>query len=143
MRQHPAKIRRKANTFIKKSFLYLCLTSIFFILLVQISQSFPQRPSIVLSPLGMVHKNTSSPNTLKAQIAELLDKNALQYQSIDIQRDSSVLVIMQNNAQVFLSTQKDLSQEIASLQLTIAHLTIEGKSFSRLDFRFDRPIISF
>jgi len=50
---------------------------------------------------------------------------------------------MQNNAQVFLSTQKDLSQEIASLQLTIAHLTIEGKSFSRLDFRFDRPIISF
>ncbi len=91
----------------------------------------------------MVHKNTSSPNTLKAQIAELLDKNALQYQSIDIQRDSSVLVIMQNNAQVFLSTQKDLSQEIASLQLTIAHLTIEGKSFSRLDFRFDRPIISF
>ncbi len=138
MQKHPAKIRRRANTLIKKSFIYFCLTGIIFVVFVQISHSFPQKQNTILSPLGAIHKNPSVPNSLKFQITDLLDKNGIQYQSVNIQND-----LMQNNSQVLLSTQKDLTEEIASLQLTIAHLTIEGKSFSRLDFRFDRPIISF
>ncbi len=143
MRQHQAKIRRRVNTYLKKAFFYLCLTSILFFVFVEISHSFPHKQNIVLSPLGVTHKNVASTNSLKSQIEELLNKNDLQYESVNIQNDSSVLVIMQNNSQVVLSSQKNLSEEIASLQVTIAHLTIEGKSFSRLDFRFDRPIISF
>ena len=56
---------------------------------------------------------------------------------------TAVSFLVGTNEQVIVSLQKDLTLQIASLQLTIAHLTIEGKQFKQLDFRFDKPVLTF
>lgn len=44
---------------------------------------------------------------------------------------------------VLFSQKKDISMQIASLQLILEQLTIEGKGFKELDFRFDKPVVNF
>lgn len=57
--------------------------------------------------------------------------------------DGTATFSVDTDEEVILSLQKNITLQIASLQLTIAHLTIEGKRFHRLDFRFDKPIITY
>jgi len=65
----------------------------------------------------------------------------LQCQDIKSEKDS-VSFFVQNH-QVIISTKKSLTEQMSSLQLTIHQLTMEGKDFSGLDFRYDRPVISY
>ncbi|HET9947069.1 MAG TPA: hypothetical protein VFQ63_03330, partial [Patescibacteria group bacterium] len=44
---------------------------------------------------------------------------------------------------IIISLNKDIEQQVSSLQLTIRELTMEGKEFHRLDFRYDKPVITF
>lgn len=61
-----------------------------------------------------------------------------------ITNDTTTITITLNNAAVILlSSQKDLQKQLASLQLTLSQLTIEGKQFKKLDFRFDKPFVTF
>ena len=53
------------------------------------------------------------------------------------------LIDIPNNGQVSLSSQKDMASQISSLQRILRQLTIEGKQFKSIDFRFNEPIISF
>jgi hypothetical protein len=57
--------------------------------------------------------------------------------------DSSYSVNIPNNGQVILSGDKDINSQIASLQRILIQLTIEGKTFKNIDFRFSEPTISF
>jgi len=57
--------------------------------------------------------------------------------------DNSYLIDIQNNGQVRLSLDKDIDKQIASLQRILIQLTIEGKLFKSIDFRFSEPIVSF
>lgn len=50
---------------------------------------------------------------------------------------------LEDGEQIIFSTSKDLKLQVASLQLVLNRLTIEGKKFKRLDFRFDKPVITF
>ncbi len=71
----------------------------------------------------------------------LRDKNIL-FSKV-ILSDYSYLVDIQNNGQVILSQDKDIVKQIASLQRILIQLTIEGKPFKSIDFRFSEPIIGF
>jgi hypothetical protein len=51
------------------------------------------------------------------------------------------LIHLQNDAEVLLSSDKDLTLQISSLQFILSRLTMEGKVFSQLDLRFDKPVI--
>jgi hypothetical protein len=57
--------------------------------------------------------------------------------------DSFYLINIPNNGQVILSGDKDINSQIASLQRILIQLTIEGKTFKNIDFRFSEPTISF
>ncbi|MDP3941706.1 MAG: hypothetical protein Q8Q49_05350 [bacterium] len=54
--------------------------------------------------------------------------------------DSAIVVTMPGNAEVLMKSE-GIPEQIASLQLIIHRLTMEGKRFSRLDLRFDRPVV--
>ena len=72
---------------------------------------------------------------------DLKDQN-IPFSSVAIS-DYSYLVNIQNNGQVILSQNKDIEKQIASLQRILIQLTIEGKTFKSVDFRFVEPTISF
>jgi hypothetical protein len=42
---------------------------------------------------------------------------------------------------IYISSEKDLSKQLSSLQRIVSRLTMEGKKYTRLDLRFDKPII--
>lgn len=98
----------------------------------------------IVSPLGTLKAFALSHNSnmLLAEVSTSCSKYSLSCQNIAFTTQQDITFTI-NNHQVFISTSKNISQEIASLQLIIRQLTMEGKEFHRLDFRYDRPVISY
>jgi len=65
------------------------------------------------------------------------------FSTIEQNNDLSYKVSIKDNGIVYISQKKDLTLQIDSLQLIINRLTIEGKRFKSLDFRFEKPVISY
>ncbi len=76
------------------------------------------------------------------KVNELLKKNSISFSSVVFINDS-FLVSLSSGEEVILSSQKNLEQQISSLQVILSRFTIEGKKFSRLDFRYDKPLVTF
>ncbi len=95
------------------------------------------RANKLISPLPL-NKYSNS-----LRLEEGLKNANIQYQKTKINDDSSLLVILNSKEEVIFSSKKQLSTQIASLQLIIKRLTIEGKRFKSLDFRYDKPLIVF
>lgn len=75
-------------------------------------------------------------------VKSFCQEKKLSCQSITID-NNAVTITLDNSAVILLSSQKDLQKQLASLQLTLSQLTIEGKQFKKLDFRFDKPFVTF
>lgn len=100
-----------------------------------------RRKNTLKSPLAVIRMVTSqiaSGDT--SQVQHLCSKYNLSCNNIE--EDGDTVTFHLNNSTIYISTTKDMEKEIGSLQLTIRELTMEGKEFHRLDFRFDRPVIS-
>jgi len=74
-------------------------------------------------------------------LKSLLKKNNIAFQDVSLPSDAYLMVTLTTGEEIIFSAQKSLELQISSLQLIVSRLTIEGKRFSRLDFRFDEPII--
>lgn len=48
---------------------------------------------------------------------------------------------MKDKSVIIFSNSKEINSQIASLQFILTRLTMEGKLFTRLDLRFDKPVI--
>lgn len=90
---------------------------------------------------GNLSKETTVEGTQET-IEKLLKQKGIKYKSIAY-RDNSYIIVLANDAEALFSSKKDAEVQVSSLQLVINRLTIEGKSFKRLDFRFDKPVIVF
>jgi len=90
----------------------------------------------VLSPLG-------KSNVDRGKVEKFLKESSIAYSSVVVLSDSSYLVSIAQNGQVRLSPGKDIEKQVSSLQRILRELTIEGKPFKYIDFRFNDPIISF
>lgn len=97
----------------------------------------------ILSPIGL-HGLNSSTNTdgMVYTVKSFCQEKKLPCQSIT-NDNNAVTITLDNSAVILLSSQKDLQKQLASLQLTLSQLTIEGKQFKKLDFRFDKPFVTF
>jgi len=98
---------------------------------------FNSSKTIILNPLAV--KETKQIDTLNKS---LVDEN-ISFSKVEQNNDLSYKVYLKDNGVVFLSQKKDLSMQIDSLQLIVNRLTIEGKRFKSLDFRFDKPVITY
>lgn len=94
-----------------------------------------------LSTLGI--KDTSNQNQVDSNLD--LIKNSLSGQKSEIDTvkhdDTKYVVTFKDGSVVILSSEKDLKLQISSLQFILSRLTMEGKLFSQLDLRFDKPVI--
>ncbi|MGH7245663.1 MAG: hypothetical protein ACREGI_01870 [Candidatus Levyibacteriota bacterium] len=145
MRQHIAILRRKTQGILSYILLFLFLFFCFLALFFGVSFLL-HRESKMLVPIVQLFtsvKNKTTAVQLTEQIARLCQKHGIQTVTIKVPDSSTIDIVLSNNQEAILTTKKDLEMQIASLQLTISRLTIEGKTFRRIDFRFDRPVVSF
>lgn len=56
---------------------------------------------------------------------------------------SAFIILLKNKGEIILSLEKNLEEQVASLQLILTRFTIEGKGVRSLDFRFNKPVIIF
>lgn len=137
--------QRKWRTFLRKLsfFALLCLISFVICLGIWLPALWQKRP--LLTPLGTIAAsaiNDSQSQIMVGKVEALCGKYHVAFDSVSVASDSSILVNVKDNGQAILSSKKDLENQVASLQLTISNLTIEGKRFDTLDFRFERPVIT-
>jgi hypothetical protein len=89
---------------------------------------------LYINPIGKAGLN-------QASVEKILQDNGILFSSITSSDYYSINI--QNNGQVKLSKTKNFREQVASLQRILRELTIEGKQFKSIDFRFSEPIISF
>ncbi len=103
------------------------------------------RPNIV-SPVSISAQQNKSttidPQFAVNQTKSLLSKYNISFQSVD-QTGDTIKIQLSDDSQALLTTNKNPESQIASLQLALNQFTIEGKKFKKLDFRFDKPVVSF
>jgi len=130
------KIKRKGRSFFIKIALPILVLLILSALLLYFLPTLSLFKKPIISPLAK-NKSSQTPNL------ETLLKNAkVPFVSISQSADYYI-VMLSDGGQIFISSKKDLTSQISSLQLIFNRLTIEGKRIKSLDFRFDKPIINF
>ena len=147
---HPQKLQRLSEKFMKRrkvknkfirelKFFIIAFLATFVLLgiICAIFLVFSQNHNILLNPLS------NKKDVFQNQAEDLLEKTGINFSSVKIASDSSYLVTLQDGSQVILNQNKNLQNQISSLQLILSRLTIEGKRFKSLDFRYDKPVVSF
>lgn len=105
-------------------------------------------PKQYVSPLSQAAQSMitatkgTSLDTLQ-QVEQTLNRNSISYSDAKMIDQNTCQITIDNNQTVLFATDRQLAEQIASLQLIVSHLTMEGKRFSRLDLRYDKPIIVF
>ena len=128
------KPKRKRN--LKRGIIfYVFLLGILGIFAFFLNTFLISRKETIISPL-------SKPGIDLVSVEKILKDNNIAFSAVTA-LDSSYSVNIPNNGQVILSKDKDINSQIASLQRILIQLTIEGKTFKNIDFRFSEPTISF
>lgn len=99
--------------------------------------AFLEKPDKPISPLS---KDQSSVNS---KIEKALRDKKIPYISVTTLKDLNYQILLDNKTEVIINSNKDIIEQMSSLQLILTQLKIEGKSFKRLDFRYQKPVISF
>lgn len=73
---------------------------------------------------------------------KLKDKQ-ISFSSIDFNSDSSYAITLAQGGKIIISSKKNIDGQISSLQRILRELTIKGRPFKRIDFRFEKPVVEF
>jgi hypothetical protein len=87
--------------------------------------------------------NTTDDENYRANLEKALQEKKIDYTRIYNQKDGSCIIKLTDGSLVIISSQKDINREISSLQFILKRLTMEGKEFTKLDLRFEKPVITF
>ncbi len=127
---------RRQKSLKKKITVYLVLSAILGCFLFYLNSNLILRKPLFISPLGKINSDV-------VIVEKNLKEKNISFSQIVALSDSSYVINISNNGQVKLSSTKDIGKQITSLQRILVALTIEGKPFKSIDFRFEEPIISF
>ena len=129
------KIRNR-KSFKKKYIIYILLLIILGCSAFFLNLNFFSRRPLFVSPLGKA-------DISQTLIEKKLKDNNILFSDIKFLPDSSYVINVSDSGQIRFSQTKDVEKQISSLQRILKSLTIEGKPFKSIDFRFSEPIISF
>ncbi len=105
--------------------------------LVLIYSAFFEKPEPILNPLSK--NQTSTTQSLEKKLKE----TGVEYKSFTTEKDLNYKITLKSGAEVVVDQDKDIGEQLSSLQLILKQLKIEGKTLRRLDFRYQKPIITF
>jgi hypothetical protein len=139
MRQSTRKNRRDS----KRRKIKFVLAFLVFFLLIGLGAAlytYKINKPLYISPLPNNNSVSIGQNSDADLLKNGLNSKHMEYEKISKSNDSYV-VIMKNKSEIILSTQKDIKSQLASLQFILTRLTMEGKLFTQLDLRYDKPVI--
>ncbi|MBA3723267.1 MAG: hypothetical protein H0W89_00030 [Candidatus Levybacteria bacterium] len=97
---------------------------------------------LYVSPLASMKFAQASQKDNQVELLKReLQKEQIAYTKIEKTAKDVYIVTLKQGGAVTFSGQKDIIKQIASLQFILSHLTMEDKLFSRLDLRFEKPVI--
>lgn len=134
---HKDRKFRRVFMGITAGFLFAILLCFFY------AYSFVSQPAFI-SPVQQgrdLHEGQKGNEVYQKTLLEL-KKNNILFNSVIPASDSSMVIQLSDGKEVVLSGQKNINEQISSLQLILTRLTMEGREYERLDLRFDKPIIS-
>lgn len=114
---------------------YIFLSAILGLAVFLVNLLIISRKPLFINPIGKA-------NTDKASVEKILKDNGILFSDVTLS-DCCYVVSILNNGQIKLSKTKDIHEQVASLQRILRELTIEGKPFKGVDFRYSNPIIAF
>lgn len=129
--------KQKKEATRKKLTIALILFGLITLNFILIYLAFLQKPKPILSPLS---KNQISSNQV---FEKKLNESGIDYASFSTEKDLVYVVKLKNGGEVLIDQNKDVEEQLSSLQLVLKQLKIEGKTLRRLDFRYQKPIITF
>ncbi len=148
MKKKPVK-NRKIETRNKKIFIVSCVLGLILIsasLVVSVYIFLRKAPYLSPSAKMVITQSNNKVSSMldaQAEIENLLNQNKINYASIDKIDDATYIITIDGDEKVIVDPQTNLAMQIASLQLITSRLTMEGKRFSRLDLRDEKPVITF
>lgn len=135
-KQPVTRVKRKRNRHIATVFLCTVIASGLAILLAFVLVKEPK----VISPISVATLGVA--DSSGSELTKELATYNIHTEKIMTGEDTITLKLS-STQEVLLSSKTDLRKQLSSLQLIVARLTMEGKHFSRLDLRFDKPVILF
>lgn len=91
-------------------------------------------------PISPLSENQTSFNLV---LEKKLREKKIEFISLETEKDLNYKITLKNKEEVIIDVKKDIDLQLSSLQLILNQLKIEGKLLKRLDFRYQKPIISF
>jgi hypothetical protein len=128
----------------KKKILYATLVcAVLGVSLIGIGVAVVEHEPLFTSPLPIFQPFGKSSDTTDAKgtIEKFLKQHTISYTSITVSSSHAYEVQLEDGGTIFLTSDRDLSEQLSSLQAILSRLTMEGKRFLRLDMRYDRPVI--
>lgn len=129
--------KEKRNKARKKLILLLIFMSLVIVNIVLVYKTFFEKPKPIINPLSS--NQTSSTQAIEKKLRD----SKILYTSFTTENDLSYLIKLKDGSEVILDPGRSIDEQIASLQLILSQLKIEGRALERLDFRYEKPIITF
>lgn len=140
--------KRKIKVYVKKTIFVLCIfLGVFLASTAVLFKLFAQNPKVI-SPLSLAFSKIrreilgEDTNKIIAQTEDNLSKHHLLYSSVT-EKDTMLIIAFTDGTEAILTPKKNIEEQIDSLQVTMSRLTIQGKHISRVDVRFERPVVSY
>ncbi len=136
-------IKRSGRLLFRTIVVSVCCSCVLFILLagVYVLQVWAKK-AVYISPLPQYSAKQANATTNINTLEKLLKEKSISYALVSPYDESSYLIHLSSGEEILFSSNKSLETQVSSLQLIISRLTIEGKRIIRLDFRFDKPVVT-
>lgn len=100
------------------------------------------REPAFISPLPFLRSiGITSDDEIKSAIEKFLKTNNITYSEINKAGGTTYEIVDAPAKAIYISSEKDLSKQLSSLQRIVSRLTMEGKKYTKLDLRYDKPVI--
>ncbi len=129
--------KQKKKIFRKRLGIILIFLGLLIIALMLFYLAFLEKDPPIINPLSKDQTSTGK------TISQALRERKIQYKDLETTKDLKYKIKFEDNAEAIIDPKKDIDEQITSLQLILSQLKIEGKAFKRLDFSYQKPIISF
>lgn len=135
--------KRKTGRRLNKKFIifWIICSFIFFLLLVFFySLRVFEKKKMFVSPLSKQNQDQQI-ETIN-DISRVLKEKHIVFSGVFPFDHTSYLAKLALGEEVLFTSTKSVIEQVSSLQLILSRLTIEGKRVSRVDFRFDTPVLT-
>ncbi len=130
----------------RKIFFLISIIFLFFLIIssaVTVYIIFGQNKELFVSPQPRSRQLEMLGDSGTKQLERALVKKGIAFESVTISSESAYIIRLRTGEEILMSKTRGLKEQVSSLQVILPRLTMEDKRFTRLDLRFDKPVIVF